>query len=112
MNRISWPDGRFLEMDYDKRGRVEAQKAPVGNNGEYESLYSLPPQTTDWSVDQGAFVNPLDGRHTRLITYHRVEDLRSANETFEKFFRRRPSTSTATTCSMSSGASASRRSAS
>ena len=57
---------------------------PYGNDGEYVSLHALPPQTSDWQVHQGAFVDPINGRHTRLITYDRVEDLRSANETFEK----------------------------
>lgn len=55
-----------------------------GTNGEYVSRYPLPPGTTDWAVNQGGFIDAINGRHTRLIAYSRIEDLRSTNETFEK----------------------------
>ena len=57
---------------------------PVGNNGEYISAKEVKsPIVTDWWVKQGAFIDPINGRHTRLIAYDRVEDLRAQNETFE-----------------------------
>ena len=39
--RISWPEGRFLENDYDHKGRVTAQKAPVGENGEKRTIWEF-----------------------------------------------------------------------
>lgn len=36
---IKWPRNHFLEIEYDKYGRVTAEKAPAGKNGEKVALY-------------------------------------------------------------------------
>ena len=41
IDKISWPDERYLEVEYDDRGRVIAQKGPTGKDGEKRTLYSL-----------------------------------------------------------------------
>ncbi|MBS0655023.1 MAG: hypothetical protein JSR46_04540, partial [Verrucomicrobia bacterium] len=41
IDRISWPEGRFLEIEYDGKGRVTCQKAPIGKKGATHTLYSL-----------------------------------------------------------------------
>jgi hypothetical protein len=52
---------------------------------EYVSIDSLPEPsgTSQWHVSRGAFINPVNGRYTRLITYSRLEDLRAENETYD-----------------------------
>jgi hypothetical protein len=50
--------------------------------------FPLPPGKAlkDWHVSRGSFVNTVNSRYTRLITYGRLEDLRADNETFEQLF--------------------------
>jgi hypothetical protein len=53
-----------------------------------KKTFPLPPNRTNehWHVSRGAFVNPVNSRYTRLITYSRIEDLRADNETFEQLY--------------------------
>ncbi len=39
IDKIKYPQGRFLEMEYDHKGRVTAQKAPVSPNGEKHTIW-------------------------------------------------------------------------
>ena len=42
-----------------------------------------PANLTEWFFNRAAFVEPVNGRYTRLILYSRLEDLQADNETFE-----------------------------
>lgn len=55
---------------------------------EYESSQPIEDFThnASWSVSRGAFLNGVNGRHTRLITYSNREDLTAKTETFEPIF--------------------------
>jgi hypothetical protein len=61
---------------------------PDAHPQEYISCKSLPSPTgnTNWFVNRGAFVQPINGRYTRLITYSHLEDLRAVNQTYEPIF--------------------------
>src|SRR5205807_8747880 len=39
VSQVRMPDGRYLEMEYDKEGRVITQKAPIGTNGEKRTIF-------------------------------------------------------------------------
>lgn len=39
IDRVDMPDGRFLEVQYDDKGRVVAQKAPVGKDGDKRTIW-------------------------------------------------------------------------
>lgn len=41
IDRVVWPEGRFLEMTYDDEGRVISQKAPVGKDDEKRTLWKF-----------------------------------------------------------------------
>jgi RHS repeat-associated protein len=41
IDRVERPNGRFLELEYDHKGRVTAQKAPVGAGDERRTLYEF-----------------------------------------------------------------------
>jgi RHS repeat-associated protein len=41
ISKITKPDGRYLEVEYDSKGKVIAQKAPAGKDGKKETLYNL-----------------------------------------------------------------------
>lgn len=41
IDRIDWPHGRFLEVEYDHKGRVTSQKAPVGHEGEKRTIWKF-----------------------------------------------------------------------
>ena len=41
LSKISHPDGRYLKISYDKKGRVTEQKAPVGHDGEEKTIFSF-----------------------------------------------------------------------
>lgn len=41
IDRVSWPDERFLEVQYDHKARVIAQKAPVSKNGDKHTIWSF-----------------------------------------------------------------------
>jgi len=41
IQRIELPNDRFLELEYDTKARVVAQKAPVGKEGEKRTIYSF-----------------------------------------------------------------------
>jgi len=41
VSKISRPDGRYLKIDYDEKGRVIKQKAPVGRDGEEKTIFTF-----------------------------------------------------------------------
>ncbi len=41
ISKVFHPHGRFLEIEYDHKGRVKAQKAPVGKDGGKRTIYSF-----------------------------------------------------------------------
>lgn len=69
INKVQWPDGRFLEVEYDKKARVTAQKAPVGENGKLETIYSFNYQKDCTEV--------TDGRGQKLLYRHKNNNISS-----------------------------------
>ncbi len=41
INKVFHPHGRFLEIEYDHKGRVKEQKAPAGKDGDKKTIYSF-----------------------------------------------------------------------
>jgi len=41
LSRIDWAGGRFLEVEYDHKGRVKVQNAPAGKNGKKQLIYEF-----------------------------------------------------------------------
>jgi RHS repeat-associated protein len=39
LSKISYPDGRYLKLDYDSKGRVTEQRAPVGPDGKEKRIF-------------------------------------------------------------------------
>ncbi len=62
INRIELPDGRYLELDYDKEARVVKEKAPVGKDGEKRTIYSFD-YHDDYTVVHDANQNKKIYRH-------------------------------------------------
>ncbi len=70
INKIKHPNGRFLEVDYDHKGRVTAQKAPVGHKGEKRTIWSFDYHDDYTTVrdanDHKTVYNHKDGRITSI----------------------------------------------
>ncbi len=41
INKVQWPEGRYLEVAYNKKAQVIAQKAPVGPSGEEHTIFTF-----------------------------------------------------------------------
>lgn len=50
IDRITWPNERFLEVEYDNKGRVTCQKAPVGPDGEKRTIWHFSYHPDDHST--------------------------------------------------------------
>jgi hypothetical protein len=51
LSKISYPDGRYLKIEYDKKGRVTRQRAPVGSDGEEKTVFSFDYHPKDRKTD-------------------------------------------------------------
>lgn len=75
VERIHWPNGRVLGIDYDLNGRVVALKAPIGNGAEPYPLASFiyGKQTRDWIGAEGQRTHYLLDHNNRVASvekYH------------------------------------------
>ena len=60
LSKISYPDGRYLKIDYDSKGRVTEQRAPVGRDGKEERIFCF----VYYPDDRKTEVYDAEGRKT------------------------------------------------
>jgi RHS repeat-associated protein len=60
LSKISYPDGRYLKLDYDSKGRVTEQRAPVGPDGKEKRIFCF----VYYPNDRKTEVYDAEGRKT------------------------------------------------
>ncbi len=82
ISKLSWPHGRFLEIEYDKKARVTAQKAPVGKDKTPHTIYSFEYSSDKTIVtDANKHKKRFTHKNDRIISIEDLEDSSSYRAT-------------------------------
>ncbi|MDB6081855.1 MAG: hypothetical protein JWO53_1127, partial [Chlamydiia bacterium] len=84
ISSIEKPEGRFLEIEYNKTGKVIAQKAPAGKNGEKRTIYTFEYKPKEYHTNVRDANN-----HKTLYRYSHKKRLTCVDEFLKKdgFYR-------------------------
>ncbi len=74
INKLSWPQGRFLKVEYDHKGRVITQKAPVGKGNEKHTIYSF-----EYHSDNTVVTNANNHKKKYVHKHDRITSIEDIN---------------------------------